>query len=207
MSNGPFNVSYDNAIVVAAKEISDKGQKENWAIIKGQYALNPKEDRLLVLEDGYKSRFDCGKCGGKKHLGEMCHYCGGTKMYKGSPCRDCEVASAKTDNYIGGTESLGFVPCDQCKGQGGTIVIPDDSQKNSTTGNILAVGDKVHIYHVGEKIMFTSFTGSPFIFLDMSLRIINEKDVLCSVKQLKANVEGLNEGRFADLDNTGVAHQ
>ncbi len=179
--------------------------KKQWAIIKDQYAISPiygGNGRVLVQEDPYKSRFDCTKCGGVKHLGVICECCKGTKVYKDSECWECQVPHEL------GTRAIGYVPCDQCKGQGGTIVIPEESQRNTTTGNILAVSttDILHV-KVGNKVMFTSYSGSPFKFLDLDLRVIVEKDLLCLVKPLKKNVEGLNEGTFADLSNTGTPRE
>ena len=52
--------------------------------------------------------------------------------------------------------------------------------------------------------MYTNYTGSPFNFLGIDLRIIIERDLLAKVVQLKRNVEGLKEGTFAELENLGV---
>lgn len=180
-----------------------------WAIIKNQYAIFPiygGAGRVLIQEDPFKSRFDCSKCQGQRHLGVICPRCKGTKVVREEACWECAVASERVAGVTGGKESLGFVPCDQCNGVGGSIVIPDESKRNTTTGNVLAVSssDILHV-KVGNKVMFTSYAGSPFKFLDVDLRVIVERDLLCLVKPLKKNIEGLNEGTFADLQNTGVA--
>ena len=59
-----------------------------------------------------------------------------------------------------------------------------------------------------DKVMFTNYSGSPFKFMDIDFRIIQEKDLLCIVKKLKADAstDSLKEGTFADLENTGTPH-
>lgn len=178
----------------------------NWAIIKSQYAISPiygGNGRVLVQEDPFKSRFDCGTCAGKQHNGIPCPRCKGTKEYKGDLCWECSAPSE-----LGGSRPLGYIPCTVCNGKGGTIIIPDDSKKNATTGNILAVSenDILHV-KIGNKVMFTSWSGSPFNFLGLDLRVIIEKDLLCLVKSLKVNTDSINEGSFAELANMGVPRQ
>ncbi len=193
--------------IYLSKDNYENKLSPEWTIIKDQYAISPiygGNGRVLVQEDPYKSRFDCTKCEGKRHLGILCPDCQGTFKYisglrHGKECQECLVPHEL------GPRPLGYIPCDQCHGQGGTIVIPDESKRNTTTGNILAVSsnDIIHV-RVGNKVMFTSYSGSPFRFLDLDLRVIVEKDLLCLVKPLKKSVEGLNEGTFAELENTGV---
>jgi co-chaperonin GroES (HSP10) len=182
-----------------------------WANIKGQYLISPiygGSGRVLVQEDPYKSKYECSKCHGVGHLGEVCKWCLGTKFEKGKEengyCRDCTVGA---DNNAAG-KTLGHVACDLCHGTGGSIVVPDENQRNTTTGDILAISNRdILEVRVGDKVMFTNYSGSPFKFMDIDLRIIIERDLLGKVKQLKHNVEGLNEGNFADLENTGVPRE
>jgi len=178
-----------------------------WAAIKDQYMISPiygGNGRVLVQEDPYKSKFDCTNCDGRGHLGVVCKYCKGTGYDKGKeengPCRDCNNEAQGPLN-----KSLGFDLCPDCHGRKGLIVIPDENQRNTTTGSVLAISNREILeVKVGDKVMFTNYSGSPFKFLDIDLRIIIEKDLLGKVKQLKKNVEGINEGTFAELDNMGV---
>lgn len=177
-----------------------------WAKIKDSYMISPiygGNGRVLVQEDPFKSKYDCTKCDGKKHLGVKCTYCDGTKYDKGREdrgrCRDCEVLTEL------GMRSLGFVPCDQCKGQGGLIVTPEDSQKNATTGNVLAISNRdILEIKTGDKVIFTNYSGSPFKIAEVELRIIIERDLLGIVKMLKKGVDSMNEGTFADIANAGL---
>lgn len=178
-----------------------------WAIIAGQYLISPiygGNGRVIVQEDPFTSKYDCSQCGGAGHLGVVCQYCKGTTYHKGKEengaCRDCNNEAQGPLN-----KSLGFVPCPTCHGRGGTIVVPDESKKNTTTGQVLAISDREVVeVKVGDKVMFTNYSGSPFKFLNIDLRIIIEKDLLAKVKKLKSNVDGINEGSFAELDNVGI---
>ena len=186
-----------------------KQEKDQWANVLDEYMLSPilgGEGRILVKEDGFKSQYECSKCHGKGHLGEVCQYCLGTRFEKGKEengyCRDCTIGEG------GAGKTLGYVACDLCKGSGGSIITPDESQRNTTTGDVLAISkDGIRQVRVGDKVLFTNYTGSPFKFMKVDLRVMQERDLLCLVKQLKNNVQGLTEGSYADLENTGTPHE
>jgi co-chaperonin GroES (HSP10) len=187
--------------------IKDAHNTHLWAVIKDQYMISPiygGNGRVLVQEDPYKSKYECTDCGGVGHKGVVCKYCKGTKFERGKEengyCRDCSIGEA------GSSKTLGHEACPTCHGTGGTIVIPDENQRNTTTGQVLAISARdILEVRVGDKVMFTNYSGSPFKFMDLDLRVIIEKDLLGKVKQLKKNVEGLTEGNFAELDNAGVS--
>ena len=179
-----------------------------WAIVKDQYAVSPiygGNGRVFVQEDPHKDKFECIECGGKGHVGVICKWCKGTKFEKGIEdngyCRDCTVGEGMS--AVGRT--LGFEPCPTCHGRGGTVIIPDENKKNTTTGTILAISERdILEVKVGDKVMFTNYSGSPFNFLGLDYRIIVEKDLLMKVKQLKKSTDGISEGTFADIQNAGL---
>jgi chaperonin GroES len=190
------------------KEYKNK-QKEQWANVKDQYMISPilgGDGRVLVQEDPHKDKFECKDCKGTGCTSETCPYCLGSKYDRGKEengeCRDCTSGEGPLKT------TFGKVLCSTCHGTRGTIVIPDESKRNTTTGDILAISrDGIRQVKVGDKVMFTNYTGSQFKFLDIDFRIVVEKDLLALVKQLKSNVESLNEGSFADLVNTGTPHE
>lgn len=193
-----------------------------WANIKNQYLISPiygGNGRVLIMEDPFKSRFDCTGCGGKGHTEEICPECNGERtikrvikktLVKGKWEEECSIEACAAcapanDPTNAVNRSYGYKLCPQCNGKQGTIIIPEEGQKNTTTGTVLAVSDR-DILEVkpNDKVMFTNYTGSPFKFLDIDLRICIERDLLGKVKQLKKVTDGLNEGNFADLQNIGV---
>lgn len=191
--------------------MSNPNDPKHWANVKDQYLLSPiygGDGRVLIKQDDFKSRYDCSKCGGRGHTGEVCHYCLGTKFEKGKEengyCRDCTVGDTHTS--VGKT--LGHVPCDLCKGTGGSIVTPDDSKNDTTMGNVIAVSSTdIKCVKQGDKVMYSTWFGNKFEFMGLVLRIGVEKDLFCLVKQLKQNVDSVREQGFADLENTGVPHE
>jgi co-chaperonin GroES (HSP10) len=197
---------------VTNKEYEKEKELTQWGKVAGQYMLRPIRDRILVKEDPFKSRMDCSKCGGKGHIDETCPECLGTKKNKTQGYKyevDCiNCTPKKANGEIAETpfnRPTGYVLCDLCNGRGGTIVIPDDSKMNTTTGDIIAIGKNVTEFKVGCKIMYTNYTGTKFNILDIPMRMMCEGDVLCEVKQLKKNVDVIEEGKFTDLENLGEA--
>lgn len=180
-----------------------------WANIADQYMLSPiygGMGRVLIKQDEFKSRFDCITCGGKGHTDEVCQYCLGTKFQKGKEengeCPDCTVGTSD------GRVTYGKTPCSVCKGKGGSIIIPDDAKSDTTMGIIIAISSTdINIVRPGDKVMYSSYYGTKFEFVGNLLRIGTEKDLFCLVKQLKQNVDTVKEQSFAELENSGVAHE
>src|SRR5579864_3799673 len=113
---------------------------KNWANIKDQYMLQPiygGDGRVLVKVDGHKSKYDCTACSGKGCTDKKCGRCSGTKRFfdgvSDIPCPSCTVGEGD------GRKTYGFALCEQCKGKGGTIIIPDTSQRNTDSGDVMAV--------------------------------------------------------------------
>lgn len=195
--------------VESGEEFPYKQETMYWANIKGQYMLQPilgGDGRVLVKVDEFRSKYACTACKGKGHTEEPCPRCNGTKLYfdgtANSPCQACTVGSSD------GRKTYGFKLCPQCKGTQGTIIIPDMSQKASESGDVLAISRVgINILKPGMKILMATYTGVPFKFLDIDMRVLIEKDVLGILRQLKSNTENIEQGTYADLDNVGIAHE
>ena len=190
--------------IIERKELDLIAVETEWGIVSELTALRPIADRILVLEDEFKSRYDCTECHGKGHLGVKCPWCKGTKYFKGDEeqgyCRDC------TAGVQGGAvgRTLGFVLCTKCNGSGGTIVIPDDTKKRPTTGRVIAIGSLVTEFKVGNNILFTNYTGQDFEVDGIKLRVMRQHDVYCERKALnKKNSDSVqvDENSRTDPDN------
>lgn len=181
----------------------------HFAKIKDQYMVHPirgGDGRVLVSEDPFKSKYDCSECGGKGHTSVKCPHCKGTKYHNtkesNGECPDCTVGTSD------GRTTYGYVLCPKCSGKGGTIIIPDESKRNTTTGTVLAVSyEGIMEVKVGDKLLYTSYTGTPFNFCDCDLRVMVEKDAIAILKQLKTNVDSIEQRSYADLQNTGTPHE
>lgn len=155
-----------------------------WAIINETEALRAIGHRILVLEDQFKSGYECRDCGGTGHTNTICKYCNGTRLWRGKPdhgaCPDCEVGTSD------GRKSLGYEICPTCKGRTGTIIIPDEAKRRPVTGVILSKGKDVTEFEVGSRVLYTNYTGTDFELKGgIKLRIMMDHDVMSEYKQLK----------------------
>lgn len=176
-----------------------------WAVIKETEALRAIGHRILVLEDEFKSGYECKVCDGSGHTNEKCPHCKGTGMWKSrqdnGPCPDCEVGTSD------GRKSLGYVLCPACKGKSGIIVIPDNAKRRPLTGVVLSVGADVKEFKVGTRVMYTNFTGTDFeVMGGIKLRIMLDHDVMAEYKKLQKIGPTVGEGTMRqELQDHGVA--
>jgi co-chaperonin GroES (HSP10) len=177
----------------------------HWAIIKETEALRAIGHRILVLEDEFKSGYECKDCNGSGHTEEKCPHCFGTGMWKAKPdngsCPDCEVGTSD------GRKSLGFKICPTCKGRSGMIIIPDDAKRRPCTGVILSKGSEVTEFTVGSRVLYTNYTGTDFELLGgVKLRIMLDHDVMAEYKKLKKVSPSIGTGAITkDLQEHGIA--
>jgi len=182
-----------------------------WANIRNTYLISPingGDGRIIVEEDPPTSKFQCSDCGGAGHKGIVCKYCKGTRFDNGIEengyCRDCSIG----DNRTGAGKTLGFEPCPTCQGRGGTVIIPDESQSNTTMGTVIAISaDGINCLKIRDKVLYTNYTGTQFKLLDIALRAMHEKDVIGKIKQLKPTADIIRHEPFAELENTGVPQE
>jgi co-chaperonin GroES (HSP10) len=184
------------------KEVLDPA---HWAIIKETEALRAIGHRILVLEDEFKSGYECKDCDGTGHTDVICVHCKGTGLWKGKhdngPCPDCEVGTAGT------RKSLGFELCPTCKGRSGMIIVPDDAKRRPCTGVILSKGSDVTEFTVGTRVLYTNYTGTDFeIAGGIKLRIMLDHDVMAEYKKLKKVIPSVGTGAIVkDLQEHGIA--
>src|SRR6516225_8505324 len=131
-------------------------------------------DRLLIVEDKFRSGYECRTCEGTGKL--ACTECGGTGSYfRGDhkfKCSSCE--------------GTGVIVCLVCKGKGGTLVVPETSQRRPSTGKVVSVGEKVKHFAVGESVLYSNFAGHamdiPMGGETIVLRILHESELLAVVE-------------------------
>lgn len=190
----PIHINDDGSILDASQ----------WAIIKETEALRAIGHRIIVLEDEFKSGYECRACGGTGHTENLCKYCNGTRLWRGKPdhgaCPDCEVGTSD------GRKSLGYEICPSCKGTSGIIIVPDTAKRRPLTGLVLSVGSEVREFKVGTRVMYTNYTGTDFEILGgIKLRIMLDHDVMAEYKQLKKS-PSIGEGPMRqELQDHGVA--
>jgi len=189
-------------------------------VVNEEMALQAGWDRVIVLEDPYKSGRECLSCGGLGHEGEPCTECHGNKKYRGKVESDDECTTCTVGQGVF-RRSLGFLPCNGCKGSGtSSIFIPDDAQTRPTTGVIQSLGplcgyirmhgDWVLVpvaarYKVGDRVIFHAHVGNKFELgskNDVVIRFIKESELLGTVKGIvKKSPE---HGEFKELKEVGI---
>jgi co-chaperonin GroES (HSP10) len=147
----------------------------------GALTMEAFNDRLLVIEDEFRSGYECPDCVGKKKIKSpeleelVCENCDGSGksvISKEARCSACR--------------GLGRTICKTCLGKGGVIVVAQASERRPTTGTVVSTGDKVQHAKRGESVIYTSFSGHVY---DLELpggetiviRVIQESDILAKV--------------------------
>lgn len=120
------------------QEIDLKSAIETNVIKLGALTMEAHADRMLVLEDEFRSGMECTACVGKRKIKSpeleelVCENCEGTGrsiLNKDARCARCR--------------GTGRTICETCKGKGGSLVVPDASERRPTTGRILSMGDAI----------------------------------------------------------------
>ena len=143
----------------------------------GPVGFEAWEDRILVVEDPFKSGYECQSCSTTGLV--SCDGCNGTghsALVTEARCSKC--SGSKT------------MPCPECNGKGVLLVIPEQSERRPTTGRIMSVGPKVHELRRGEAVLYAYYVGH---VMDLSsedaqgqkynccLRVLRESEILAKV--------------------------
>lgn len=120
------------------QEIDLKSAIETNVLKLGALTMEAFNDRLLVIEDEFRSGYECPDCVGKKKIKspeleelvcENCEGSGRSVISKEARCSACR--------------GTGRTLCATCKGKGGVIVVAQASERRPTTGTVVSVGDKI----------------------------------------------------------------
>ena len=125
-------------------------------------------DRIIALEDEFRSGYECRTCKGKGM--SVCSECEGTG-------RSARVPSARCSTCQGAMT----ITCPECGGKGGILAIPEVSQRRPTTGTIVTAGEECKTLKVGDSVMYSNFCGHVVDLSTSTLRIMHETEVLCLV--------------------------
>src|SRR6267142_5973894 len=95
-------------------------------------------DRIIVLQDDFRSGLECKRCLGRDVRKEIsvisCENCNGTG--KSVIVKDGKCSMCSGD---------GVIPCPECKGKGGTLILPENAERRPTTGTIVSAGERCNI--------------------------------------------------------------
>lgn len=129
-------------------------------------------DRVLILEDEFKSGYECERCNGTGNV--TCNVCNGTGIslvVEGATCKHCHGGKLMT--------------CPECQGKGGLLVAPETAQRRPTTGKIVSVGERCSQLKIGDCVMYSNFAGYTVDLQragkPICLRILHEPEILCGM--------------------------
>jgi hypothetical protein len=165
----------------SVQELNFKSAIETNILKLGVLTMEAFNDRMLVVEDEFRSGYECPDCVGKKKIKSpeleelVCESCDGSGksiISKEARCSACRGS--------------GRTLCATCQGKGGVIVVAEASERRPTTGTVVSIGEEVHGIERGESVIYTSFSGHVY---DLELpggetiviRVIQKPDILAKV--------------------------
>jgi co-chaperonin GroES (HSP10) len=167
-------------------------------IVLGHAAFQAYADRLIVLQDDYRSGYECVVCDGEGTI--SCTDCQGDgHRIKMLPDKEVPTAELRPVQFkctpCGGA---GVITCPECNGKGGIIVVPENAERRPTTGTIVSVGWMVNADHWfvkmkswltgaqyfrrGDKVIYPSFSGHAF---NLSAKDIQGREVVACIVMLR----------------------
>lgn len=174
----------------------------SYTVLDGKLALEAVGDRVIVLEDKFKTGFECKTCGGGGYSNEPCPCCKGTG-FEGEEslvpnCRVC--CNPKIEQ-----KQPGKKPCDDCRGKGGILVAPQTAKRRPTTGKIVSTGPGRYdsqgnwlpmIFKVGEHVMYSNYSGHAITYKsqDITIRVMRQDEIMTkmyAVESLTADELGV----------------
>ena len=169
---------------------------DNKVVIGERVALSIRlGDNIIVLEDEFKSSYDCTVCEGTGELVVDCTKCEGTGQISSngifSVCGKCSGHKSKT------------VVCGSCRGKGALLEIPDQAKARPTSGKIVARGPDAHVYSLGDRVAYSGYTGHLIPFKgNTRLRIMRQTEPFCLVEDFDngGSAQGGEAIEFVDKD-------
>lgn len=158
----------------------------------GTMTMEAHADRLIIVQDPFVSGYECTTCGGKHIVNEVsyvaCDNCQGKGLYwKDKPIGNGTI---RTEFKCAVCDGSGRVVCPACNGKGGTIVVPNSSERRPTTGTICSVGHEVTQFERGMSVIYPSFAGHAYDLtaegmngesIDITIVILRESEVLAKI--------------------------
>lgn len=139
----------------------------------GPVGFTAQSENLHILEDSFRSGYECERC---EESGKL-------------PCPDCVDGTSKLNPEIRCKTCAGekHVTCPDCNGKGALLHIPEVSKRRPTTGEIVSVGRKVKYLWLGDKVCYPNFCGEVFDLhgvdgkgreVTVVMRVLKEKEII-----------------------------
>lgn len=133
-------------------------------------------DRVVIREDEFKSGYGCPRCnpsgadpGGRTTV--TCPECAGTGKSTLNPAVRCKECRGD-----------GHIPCPDCGGKGGSIIIAQESGRRPSSGTVVSAGTECKYLRPGDAVLFSNFAGYVVDLESASLRILHEVEILAGIE-------------------------
>jgi hypothetical protein len=143
----------------------------------GDFGMEATSDRVLIVEDDFRSGYECEACNEVGSL--VCPGCDGSgtsRVVVGAACSMCHGDKKIT--------------CESCKGKGVLLEIPQASKRRPTTGIIVSVGWEVKNFAIGDFALFPNYCGEVYDLsgvnsdgqeLTVVLRMLKEREIIARI--------------------------
>jgi len=188
------------------------------AVIDNELALEALNNNIVILEDPYRTGFECKACDGEGHTQKLCSTCGGNKVVAQNkdfnlvaatlteedkktlpphfvemmerkrkeqqeqhvvsgglePCSKCIARDKNGTAYISG-----FEQCSICKGQGASVVVPQEAMNRPTSGKVVSLGPLCKWLKAGDRVVYSNMMGNCLKFKHKDIfRTMREDEIL-----------------------------
>jgi DnaJ-class molecular chaperone len=150
-------------------------------------------DKVLVVEDEFRSGYECETCNSKGSV--TCLECKGSGKSFVNDKIVCKVCHGLTT-----------IACLDCKGKGMFLDIPDVAKNRPTTGEIRSIGTEVSRLKRGERVIYPSFCGEVMDLngvdpktggeVKVVIRMLREKEVIGRVTGKPMDLRRINKQEF-----------
>lgn len=146
-------------------------------LMLGKMKFEAHGDRMIVLQDDFRSGYECATCMTKGEI--ICENCQGSGK-----------SVVVVDGKCSACNGRGNQVCPDCNGKGATIIVPQNAERRPTTGTIVSAGENLKYFKRGDSVIYPSFSGHTYDMsaLDMygnevnaTIVIMREEDVLCGI--------------------------
>jgi hypothetical protein len=145
----------------------------------GTMTMEAHADRLVIVQDPFVSGYECTTCGGKQIVNDVSYV----------SCPDC-FSGKRGEKKCSTCSGSAKIPCPDCQGKGGLIVVPDSSERRPTTGTVVSRGHLVEHFERGQAVIYPSFAGHAYDLVaedmhgtpvEITIVVLRESEVLAKI--------------------------
>lgn len=159
-------------------------------------------DNIMILEDEFKSSYDCRTCQGAGKLRSNCLKCDSTGKLD---AKGMALPKEAHDFVVCGLcDGFGYkdIDCSACNGKGAIVEIPKEQRKKPTSGTIVSIGPDVKIYKVSDRVCYSNYIGNFLPFNDQDrIKIMREHEAMCLLEDVDPNYPSVDHVEFSSSDN------